>query len=89
MNYTEEEELLKISQELKKVVAKTLNLPLSEITPELAAGEVERWDSLGHLNLILAIEGNFKIKFKTEQIPKLTTVEKIQEQIKARGLFNE
>jgi acyl carrier protein len=78
---------LEINNELKQVIAETLGLPISEVTSELAAGTVDKWDSLGHLNLILNIEGNFKVKFKTEQISELVIVGKIHEELKSMGLF--
>jgi len=61
-------------------------MPISEVTDELSAGSVDAWDSLGHLKLILRIEENFKVKFKTEQIVEATTVRKIYEQLKEFGV---
>jgi acyl carrier protein len=43
-------------------------------TPEMTAGEVEEWDSLNHINLIVAIEARFKIKFKTAELESLRNV---------------
>lgn len=79
---------MKLNSELQKVVSVTLGLLLSDVTVELAAGDVEKWDSLGHLNLILAIEGRFKVKFETEKIAEILTVGRIQEQLQALGAFD-
>ena len=78
---------MEINNELKQVVAKTFGLPVSEVTPDLAAGSINKWDSLGHLNLVLAIESSFNVKFKTEQIAELITIRKIHEELKINGLF--
>ena len=43
-------------------------------TPELKASDVEEWDSLTHINLIVAIEARFKIKFKTAELESLRNV---------------
>ena len=77
---------MELIHEVKRVISENLNLPLSEVTNELAAGDLDAWDSLGHLRLILNIEENFKVKFKTEQIAEATTVRKIYEQLKEFGL---
>jgi acyl carrier protein len=44
------------------------------LTPDLTAAEVPDWDSFNHINLIVAIETRFKIKFKTAELEQLHTV---------------
>jgi len=41
------------------------------VTPELTARDVDGWDSLTHIRLILTIEKAFKIKFTTSEIGRL------------------
>jgi acyl carrier protein len=43
-------------------------------TPTMKADDVEEWDSLNHINLMVAIETRFKIKFKTAEIESLRDV---------------
>jgi acyl carrier protein len=43
-------------------------------TPSLTAAEVPEWDSFNHINLIVAIEARFKIKFQTAELEGLHTV---------------
>lgn len=38
------------------------------ITPEMTANDVEGWDSLSHVNLIVAIETKFGIKFSQKEL---------------------
>jgi acyl carrier protein len=45
-----------------------------QLTPQLAAKDVDGWDSLTHIRLILTIERAFKIKFSTLEIGKLENV---------------
>jgi acyl carrier protein len=45
-----------------------------ELTPSLSAKDVDGWDSLTHIRLILTIERAFKIKFSTSEIGKLENV---------------
>jgi acyl carrier protein len=44
------------------------------LTPELTAPEVPEWDSFNHINLIVAIETRFKIKFQTAELEQLHSV---------------
>ena len=43
-------------------------------TPDMKASDVEEWDSLNHINLIVAIEARFKVKFKTAELESLRNV---------------
>ena len=44
---------------------------------------IEGWDSVGHLNLILAVEAEFDLQFETSEIGELLTIGRIQERILA------
>ena len=59
------------------------------LTPALTANDVPEWDSFNHINLIVAIETRFKIKFQTAELEQLHTVghlvDLIQEKLAAQG----
>lgn len=44
------------------------------ITPETTAADIEEWDSLNHIHLIVAIEKHFQVKFSTQEINNWNTV---------------
>ena len=56
-----------------------------KITPELSAKDVDGWDSLTHIRLILTIERAFKIKFSTSEIGRLENVGDLVSLIKAHS----
>jgi acyl carrier protein len=45
-----------------------------KVTPQLSAKDVDGWDSLTHIRLLMTIEKAFKIKFSTSEIGKLQSV---------------
>jgi len=55
------------------------------VTPALSAKDVDGWDSLTHIRLILTIERAFKIKFSTSEVGKLENVGDLVALIKARA----
>ena len=59
------------------VIARTFRLDRDGITSELGVGEIDAWDSLGHLTLMMAIEHEFSVRFSTEQIGTPKTVSEI------------
>jgi len=67
-----------ISKELKEVILKQLNLDDFDIKDETIAPEVPGWDSLNHINIILAVEEKFKVKFKSYELLRLKCVGDLQ-----------
>jgi acyl carrier protein len=56
-----------------------------EVTPGLSAQDVDGWDSLSHIRLMLTIEKAFKIKFTTSEIGKLERVSDLVKVIESRA----
>lgn len=54
------------------------------VTPELSAKDVDGWDSLTHIRLMLTVEKAFKIKFSTSEIGALKEVSDLVTLIKVR-----
>ncbi len=44
------------------------------LSPNTTAADIDGWDSVGHVSLILAIESRMKMKFKTSEIESLHNV---------------
>lgn len=51
---------------------------------ETTADDIEDWDSLAQMNLVVAIEKHFKIRFKVEEIASLHNVGEMLELIEQR-----
>lgn len=45
-----------------------------DLTPETTADDIEDWDSLAHINLLVAIEARFGIKFRTAEVESMHNV---------------
>lgn len=45
-----------------------------KITPEMTANDVDGWDSLSHVNLIVAIETKFNIRFNQKDLLTIKNV---------------
>ena len=54
------------------------------VTPELTAKDVEEWDSLIHVSLVLAIENEFKIRFRVGEVESAKNVGDLAKLIHAK-----
>lgn len=55
-----------------------------QIHPQMTAKDVEEWDSLNHINLIVAIERAFGVKFTTKEVSNLANVGEFLALIKSK-----
>lgn len=62
-----------IDSTLKKIMATVLKTDESYIDANSSADSLENWDSLNHLNLILAIEEEFEISFPETEVADLSS----------------
>lgn len=54
------------------------------LNPAMTANDVPDWDSLNHVNLIVATEAAFHIKFRTAELESLRDVGQLVEVIAAK-----
>jgi acyl carrier protein len=74
-----------ISDELKGVILKVLQLDEWDIADETLAAQIPGWDSLMHVNVILAIEKHFKVRFSNIEIIKLKNIGDLQRLLDKKG----
>jgi acyl carrier protein len=44
------------------------------VTPEMTANDVERWDSLSHVDMVLLVESDFGIRIPTRDVTRMKNV---------------
>ncbi len=63
-----------IFEKLNEIFIDVLDLDEVELTDATTANDIEEWDSLSHIQLIVAIEKSFGIKFTSLEIMKWKNV---------------
>ncbi len=58
---------------LKKVMAAVLRVPEAEIGPDTSTDTIPTWDSLRHMNLVLALEQEFGVSIPDEDAANLSS----------------
>ena len=63
-----------IFEELTEIFRDIFDDEEIELTDETTADDIEDWDSLEQINLLVAIEKKFSIKFKLDEVSHLANV---------------
>ena len=71
-----------MQERIKDVMAQIFNVDVAAITQESSPESIERWDSLKHMQLILAIEDEFEITFSDDDIPNLLSTRAIEDSVR-------
>jgi acyl carrier protein len=58
---------------LKKILATVLKIPVENIDGDTNTDTVESWDSLNHMNLILAIEDEYSVRIPDDEATNITS----------------
>ena len=55
--------------------------PVSILNESTKQEDIDKWDSLGHLNLILAIEAKLGVKFSSDEIVNIKSIKDVIEKL--------
>ena len=68
---------------IRNVMAAVFDVPAAEITDEVSPHDIKGWDSLKHMNLVLALEEEFDIRFDEAEIASLVNFRIIAATVRA------
>jgi acyl carrier protein len=63
-----------ILQQLTEIIRDVLNDDTLTLKPDTVAADVPEWDSFNHINIVVATEAKFGIKFKTAELEQLRNI---------------
>lgn len=63
--------------QVARVLADVLGVSPARILPESSPDTIEAWDSVQHLNVIIALEQEFDVRFTPEEIEDAVTAQGI------------
>ena len=80
---------------LDKVIAvatDVFQVPQASLSAASSPDTIETWDSLHHLNFVVALEQEFNVQFSPEEIEQLLSIELttalVEEKVKGNGSSN-
>ena len=67
-----------LNERISKIMGQVLNVPADQIDGNTSPDTHEQWDSLRHMNLIMALEEEFAVSFSEDEIVNMLTVDAIR-----------
>ena len=52
-------------------MARVLEIPIEALDDEASPDTIDNWDSLRHMNLVMALEEEFGVQFSTDEVIEL------------------
>ncbi len=75
-----------INDRLAAVFEKLFGVEPGGFSTGLTPENVPNWDSIGHMNLVVALENEFGLNLEVDEITEMTSSGKIIELLKAKGV---
>ena len=77
-----------IINEINKIFIDVLDEEDIIINENTTSEDIEEWDSLNHIHLVVAIEKHFNIRFSSEEIQSWANVGEMIANMKQKGKWN-
>ena len=74
-----------VNERLAAIFEKVFDVEATGFSPNLTPEDVLRWDSLGHMTLVMDLEDEFGVHFEVDEITEMTSAGKIIEMLQAKG----
>lgn len=72
--------------QLESVFASVLNQPAEALSDETSPNTVSAWDSLRHLELVMAVEAAYGITFETAEVTTIRSLGAMREALRHKGV---
>lgn len=74
-----------VDNKVERLVAGVLQIPAATITDDLAMKDVDAWDSLKHMELIVLLEESFELQLTFDDIVAMQSVREIKRVLSERS----
>lgn len=75
-----------MDKKLQGLLADVFGVRESEITPETTKGDVESWDSLKQMDLVMSLERAYDLTLDIQDIVAMTSVAAIAQVLRDKGV---
>jgi acyl carrier protein len=77
-----------VKDRVARVVSDVLNVPASEVVESSSSDTLANWDSIAHISLVLALEGEFSVAFSDDDVAEMLSVGRILTILRDKGVVD-
>jgi len=77
---------MSVFEKLQEIMATALELPPGAIREDSTMEEIEEWDSLGHVHIMVALEQAFDLYMDVDDFAELDSVPAIQRYLESENV---
>ena len=70
-----------MEEKLDQLICEAFNAELEQLDPSLELRDLEEWDSMAHMQFILALEEEFDFELTGDEIASIETIEQVRNMI--------
>jgi acyl carrier protein len=74
-----------VEEKIANLLAEVLQIPAGSVADDLSMSDVESWDSLKHMELIVSLEKAFGIELTFDEIVAMRSVREIRRVLAQKG----
>jgi acyl carrier protein len=75
-----------MNERVRHILGVVLEMSEQQIDEKLSAEDTSNWDSIRHLNLVMALEEAFGVSFSSDELGRLTSYRAIVDALGQRGV---
>jgi acyl carrier protein len=75
-----------LHQQIVSIIEDVFQVELPPSIDDLTQDELEEWDSFNHLRLVSELEDTFEITLDDKDIPQMTSLQRVKEQLQRYGV---
>ncbi|WP_089941646.1 acyl carrier protein [Candidatus Entotheonella palauensis] len=75
-----------LHRQIVAILEDVFQVELPEPIDDLTQDEIEEWDSFNHLRLVSELEDTFEITLDDEDIPEMTSLQRVKALLQRRGV---
>jgi acyl carrier protein len=74
-----------VFDQIRGIASDLFAVPTERITADSSPQSIEQWDSIQHLNLVLALEERFNLQLSPEEMEQMKTIGQIAKIVEEKG----
>jgi acyl carrier protein len=75
-----------VENKIIKIFSQVVDVPVETVSITMTPNDVENWDSMKHVMLLLAVESDFDLKFSDIEMVSIGTLDELIDLVKSKSV---